>query len=168
MALLLLLLLPLVAGCGPSRPTPGPAPEKPPVSLPPSGSQDQTSSSPSNGPTSSAVAIPGNQAALQAALSAPSTFGYRIEVVTDEVDPTAYLEKRLREQGPGPDELLLLLFADRNWDVRFAVGPFTQAKRLTPDQIYSLVKAHFLPKARGGDPAQGLADLFQALNQAVQ
>lgn len=107
--------------------------------------------------------LPGDSKALEAALSAPSPLSYQIEVVTEPVDDlTKYLDDRLAKNGPGPNELLFLLFATKNYDIRFGMGAMSPP--LSPDQVYAQVKAHYLSNKT--DPAGGMAALITALNQS--
>jgi hypothetical protein len=176
--LLLMILGALLAGCAKATKWPGYGPEgpngtKPPVnapsatnptpggqpSVPPAGTETNTAQPQ---PAQPSGAVPGDTKALEVALSAPSHLRYQIEVVTEPVDdPTKYLDDRMAKSPPGPNELLFLLFATKNYDIRFGMGAMDPP--LSADAVYAQVKATYLPKK--GDPAGGLAALITALNQ---
>lgn len=183
--LLIALLGALLTGCAKATPWPGHGPEgqsttAPPVNAPnatnpstgtntgttqPGAAQPGTVQPGANQPGSSTHpdgSVPGDSKALEAALSAPSTLSYQIEVVTEPVDDlNKYLDDRLAQNGPGPNELLFLLFATKNYDIRFGMGAMNPP--LSVDQVYAQVKAHYL--ANKSDPAAGMAALITALNQ---
>lgn len=185
---LLALLGALLTGCAKATPWPGHGPEgqnsaAPPVNAPsatnPStGTKSGTPAQPGttqpgttqpSTPTSPAPSqpadgsIPGDGKALEAALSAPSHLRYQIEVVTDPVDDlTKYLDDRMATSPPGPNEILFLLFATKNYDIRFGMGAMDPP--LSPETVYAQVKTNYL--AKKDDPAGGMAALIAALNQA--
>ncbi|HLO03995.1 MAG TPA: hypothetical protein VK191_12875 [Symbiobacteriaceae bacterium] len=174
---LLALLGALLAGCAKATPWPGHGPEgqtstTPPVNAPsatnpttstkPGTSQPGTTTPPAQ-PLPADGSIPGDSKALEAALSTPSHFSYKIEIVNESVeDLDKYLDDRLAQGGaPGPNELLFVLFATKNYDIRFAMGAMDPP--LKPEALYAQVKALYLSKK--GDPAGGMAALISALNQ---
>lgn len=173
---LLIILGALLAGCGKATLWPGHGPEgpsgkttqssAPPVNTPnptqPSGTTTTTPPT-TTSPAPADGAIPGNSKALEAALSAPATLSYRIEIVSEPVaDQSKYLDDRLAKGGLGANELLFVLFAGNNWNLHFGLGAMNPP--LPADQVYAQVKAVYQPKAKAGDPAGGLADLVNALN----
>lgn len=175
---LLALMGALLVGCAKATPWPGHGPEgqtsaPPPVNAPnattpstgakPSTPQPGTPTTPTQAqPLPADGSIPGDSKALEVALSAPSTFRYQIEVVTEPVDDlNKYLDDRLATSGPGPNEFLFLLFATKNYDIRFGMGAMNPPVK--PEDVYAQVKAHYL--AKKDDPASGLAALITALNQ---
>lgn len=184
---LLALLGALLTGCAKATPWPGYGPEGQGASTPPVNAPNATNPAPgtnaqpgtvqpgTNQPGTSQPgsttpstpppdgSIPGDTKALEAALSAPSTLRYQIEVVTEPVDDlNKYLDDRLAKNGPGPNELLFLLFATKNYDIRFGMGAMNPP--LSVDQVYAQVKSQYL--AKKGDPAAGMAALITALNQS--
>lgn len=116
--------------------------------------------------------MPGDMAALRAALGEGTALNYRI-IVTDApkgVDKTQYLDEMLAAKGwyPGKNELLLLVFPKDNFDIRFAMGALLFEKKVSVQAMLDLVRDNYFPKARTGDPATGLADLVRAVNQQVK
>ncbi|MFZ5815639.1 MAG: hypothetical protein ACOY93_10115 [Bacillota bacterium] len=174
-AALLVGLAMLITGCSSSRstqavepvvtretPTIAPA-EKPSHSTPAAGSTAEEASE--------LPQLPGDMAALKAALAEASPITYRIEVanVPRGVDKTAHLDAMLGSQGyPGKNEVLLLIFPADNHDIRFAMGALLFEKKISVESMLGMVRQHYFTKVRSGDPAGGLADLIRAVNQAVK
>jgi len=114
--------------------------------------------------------LPGNTAALEAALSATGPVKYKILVVdsTEGEDLTAYLDRVAAEWGvPGPDTLYLILYAGDNFNIRFYMGANFRTAGVDVDEMLSLVRTHYLAGKRGGDVAGALADLIGAVNQRM-
>lgn len=111
--------------------------------------------------------IKGDFKALEQSLNESSPIRYRILVVdsTEGEDPTAYLERVAAQWGePKADSLLLVLFATDNWNLRFFMGSKLSTAGLTVDEMLTLVRTHYFPLSRKGDPAGGLTALVRAVN----
>ena len=159
-ALILLTTLTLTAGCASDRKTQEAMrranPTPPPAETPK--------------PAVAAPALPGNQADLKAALAEPSAIAYQIQVIDDDPTPdvTTYFDSWLeRGNAPTGNTLLLAVFSRSHYDIRFALGPALSARHLSVDDLLSAVRSEYLPAARDGDPAQGLARLVRAVNQKL-
>lgn len=155
---------------GESRP---PVPQSEPAAPDTSGGS-RTSAPTANqepAPTQELPQIAGDMAALKAALGESTPIRYRIAAATAPrgADKTAYLEEMLGEKGyPGKNEVLLLVFPQDHYDIRFAMGALLFEKKLSVQSMLDLVRSHYFPKARAGDPAGGLADLIRAVNSQVK
>lgn len=116
--------------------------------------------------------IAGEMAILRAAMGEPSPLTYKISIADAPkgADKNAYLDQMLASMGgyPGKNEVLLLLFPEDNYDIRFAMGSFLFEKKVSVESMLNMVRSHYLTKARTGDPAGGLADLIRAANQQVK
>jgi len=116
------------------------------------------------------VPLPGDQAALEAALSAPGPVQYKIVVIdsTEGEDPTAYLDRVAAEWGvPGPDTLYLIIYTEDNYNIRFYMGANFRAAGVDVDEMLTLVRTHYLAGKREGDVAGALADLIGAVNRRM-
>lgn len=144
-----------VAGCK-AKSTPVSAPGAAPPSATP--------------PAAVTVDLPGDKAALTAALSEHVNLQYQI--VMAEVkggDKDAHLDKLLADKKwPDSSMMVLVVYTDANYDIRFAMGADFFAKKVTVDEVLSLVRTTYLPKARQSDPAGGLADLIRAVDQRMK
>lgn len=116
------------------------------------------------------VSLPGNQFSLNAALQQASAVRYEIVTAADTagLDKDAYLDKILADkQWPEGGMMVLVVYPNENYDIRFALGPAFFEKKVTVSEMLDLVRANYLTKARKEDPAGGLADLIQAVNQRM-
>lgn len=107
---------------------------------------------------------------MKQALAESQAVSYRIMVVgdTDGGDRTAYLDQLIEKQGrPGQNELLIVIFAKANYDIRFAMGTGFNGKLAVAD-ILAIVRNEYLPEARKGDPSAGIAKLVRAVNAHFQ
>lgn len=174
-----------LTGCGSKQPatgdtgsTGGKGEQTAPVT---SGKQNSTSPASEQGgstqPSSSTPTDPalpeiaGGMAALQAAYAEPSPLTYRIAIADapQGADKTAYLDEMLGDKGyPGKNEVLLLVFPEDNYDIRFAMGALLFEKKVSVQSMLDMVRNQYLTKARQGDPAGGLADLIRAVNKQVK
>lgn len=145
-----------VTGCGSSKKTT-------PVQAP-------STSTPSMPGGVKAPDLPGDQAALKAALAEKSPVRYEIVVVEDTggKDLNAYLDSLLEEKKwPEKSVLVLAVFAKDNYDLRFAMGADFFEKKVSVDEMLALSKSTYFPKAREKDPSAGLAALVKAVNQRM-
>lgn len=176
----ILLTLMLLAGCGNANPATDaksptvPKSEQAAPSAPGGGSSASTGQGGGKSSESAPVAaptLPGDVAALKAALGEQTPLHYKI-VVADTPggsDKTAYLDLMLGDKGyPGNNELLLVIFPNDNHDIRFAMGAFLFEKKVSVESMLAMVRSHYLPRASTGDPSGGLADLIRAINQQVK
>lgn len=116
------------------------------------------------------VDLPGDTAALEAAIAAPGPVRYKILVIdsTEGEDRTAYLDRVAAERGvPGPDTLYLIIYTEDNYDIRFYMGANFRAAGVDVDEMLTLVRTHYLDGKREGDVAGALADLVEAVNQRM-
>ena len=115
--------------------------------------------------------LPGDVAALEAALAAEGPVQYKILVIdsTEGEDPTAYLDRVAAEWGvPGPDTLYLIIFTGDNYNMRFYMGANFRAAGVDVDEMLALVRTHYLAGKREGDVAGALADLIGAVNLRME
>lgn len=114
--------------------------------------------------------LPGDQAALDRYLNAAGPVNYKILVIetTDGEDKTAYLDRVAATwDEPKENTLLLVLFKQDNWDIRFFMGArFGQAK-VSVNEMLTLVRQQYLARSQKGDVAGGLAALMEAVNQRM-
>ncbi|MFZ5823635.1 MAG: TPM domain-containing protein [Bacillota bacterium] len=138
----------------------------------PAGGQSGSNQPPSTTPTAPALPkVAGDMAALEAAYAQPSPLTYKIAIADAPkgADKTAYLDEMLGDKGyPDKNQVLLLIFPEDNNDIRFAMGALLFEKKVSVESMLNMVRTHYLPKARQGDPAGGLADLIRAVNQQVK
>jgi uncharacterized membrane protein YgcG len=117
------------------------------------------------------LALPGDVKGLEAALAADGPVQYKVLVIdsTDGEDLTAYLDRVAAEwQQPAQDTLLLVIYTQENYNLRFYMGPGFRAKGVTVDEMLSLVRAqYFATKSAKGDVAGGLVNLIGAVNQRM-
>lgn len=116
------------------------------------------------------LALPGDVKALEAALAASGPVKYKVLVVdaTEGEDLTAYLDRVAAEwQQPAQDTLLLVLFTQENYDLRFFMGPGFRAKGVTVEEMLSLVRSHYFATKNKGDVAGGLINLIGAVNERM-
>lgn len=114
--------------------------------------------------------IPGDVTAMKQALNAPSVVKFHVLVVdsAEGEDRTAYLDRVAQAWSmPGQADLLLVLFAKENWDIRFYMGANFRAKGVTVEEMLTMVRRHYLAKSQKGDVGGGLADLVNAINQRM-
>lgn len=152
--LLLLLTLAVTALAGGAAAAPLPVPPRAEAGL-----QDTTGKG-----------LPGAAAALQEALQAAAPVRYRVLVIdaTDGMDRTAYLDRVLAEWGwPAADTLLLVVFRQANYDIRFAMGANFRQAGVTVDEMVQYVRTVYQPAVYKGDPAYALAALVGAVNQRM-
>ncbi len=170
----------LVSGCGSAQ---QPAPEPPPTQTEPQPSPPPPPTDNPNPPTAETPPetpggsepevpdLPGDKEALRTALKAETPITYTI-VIADaprEMDKTAYLDQMLAEQGyPGKNEILLVIFPADNYNIRFAMGALVFDRKISLQQMLEMVQNQYLARSRRGDPAGGLADLIDAINQKVK
>ena len=130
-----------------------------------------TPSAPSGAPSAPAPGtLPGDQAALQAALAEKSPVHFEIVLVDDTGgrDKDAYLDWLIAEKKwPEKSSLVLAIYAKENYDLRFAMGADFFDKKVTVDEMLALMRSSYLPKGSKGDPAGGLADLIRAVNSRI-
>lgn len=118
----------------------------------------------------SITGISGQVDAARAALAEPSAVRYKILVVTDSLpeDRTAYLDRVLEQWGwPEPNELLLLIFAEGNYDIRFAMGADFTAQGVQVEEMLGLVRNTYLAELHKSDPSRALAAFVRAVNQRM-
>lgn len=116
------------------------------------------------------LALPGDVKALDAALAASGPVKYKVLVIdsTDGEDLTAYLDRVAAEwQQPAQDTLLLVIFTQENYDLRFYMGPGFRAKGVTVEEMLSLVRAQYFATKAKGDVAGGLVKLIGAVNERM-
>lgn len=113
--------------------------------------------------------LPGDQTGLKLALTEPSAVKYEIVVVQEPVaDRTAYLDQLMADRKwPEAEMLVLVIFAGDGHDVRFGMGPIFFQQKVTVDEMLTLVREQYLPKARTGDPAAGLMELVRSINKRI-
>ncbi|HYF79155.1 MAG TPA: hypothetical protein VD973_18665 [Symbiobacteriaceae bacterium] len=118
----------------------------------------------------STTGISGAVDEAKAALAEPSAVKYKILVVTDSLpeDRTAYLDRVLEQWGwPEPDELLLLLFTEGNYDIRFAMGADFTGQGVTVEEMLGFVRNTYLAELRKSDPSKALAAFVRTVNQRM-
>lgn len=116
-------------------------------------------------------AIPGDTEALRQALAEDAPVTYRIVGVGDShgQDRTALLDAIMAQNGwPAAGQLVLAVFTEDGHDLRFGTGNVFRQKGVTVAEILELVRTHYQPEARRGDPAAGLARLIRAVNRRVR
>ncbi|MDF2630131.1 MAG: hypothetical protein K0R39_3962 [Symbiobacteriaceae bacterium] len=161
-SLVLLLMAVSLAGCGSKTAKPAPV-QAPSTSAPPTSSNGST-------PGKAPGTIPGDQAALQAALAEKSAVRYEIVVADDTGgrDQDAYLDwLTAQKKWPEASSLVLVVYAKENYDLRFAMGATFFEKKVTVDEMLTLMRSSYFPKGSKGDPAGGLAELIRAVNQRL-
>lgn len=172
--MLVVLMALMLTGCGAQKRSSAPAASPQPDSLAPVAPSQQPSppakaDEPAKPPTAG-WQLPGKMDLLQRALAEPAALTYQIEVIREGgiADKTAYLDQFLGTKNwPEPNMLVLLVFADNGHDIRFAMGANMSAAKVSVDEMLSLVRSLYLPAARQGDPADGLAQLIQAVNKRM-
>jgi|GEM_PF-6347918 len=116
--------------------------------------------------------LKGDVAALHQALSESAHVKYKILVIddTDGEDREAYLDRVLAQWGwPEHDTLLLIVYANANYDVRFAMGAdFRQKWNVSVDEMLVYVREIYLNGKRDGDPAKALAEFVGAINRRAK
>lgn len=121
-------------------------------------------------PNSGEIQLPGDMAALQKALAVSSPVKYRILTVDDSggLPLTDYLDQVAASLNePQPDTLLLVIYRESNYDIRFYMGANFRGYRISVDDMLSLVRTKYLVRSQQGDPAGGLADLIAAVNASA-
>ncbi|HYF91022.1 MAG TPA: hypothetical protein VD969_02120 [Symbiobacteriaceae bacterium] len=114
--------------------------------------------------------LPGDKAALRTALSEKSAVQYEI-VTIDEAgirDKDAHFDTLLAQKNwPESSMLVVAVYTQDNYDFRYAMGGIFNEKKVAPTDMYALIKEHYQPKARSGDPSAGLAALIKAVNSRM-
>lgn len=121
-------------------------------------------------PSLKAPDLPGDQAALSAALAEKSAVRYEVVVADDPAvtDKDAYLDHLLAEKHwPEGAMLVVVVFPASGFDARVAMGADFHTKQLNVDEMLTLLRTTYFAKARQNDPAGGLADLVRAVNQRM-
>ncbi len=111
--------------------------------------------------------LPGDNSSLEKALLVESTVKYKILVIdsTDGEDKTAYLDRVAESWGqPKADTLLLVVFTQDNYDLRFFMGANFRTQNVSVDEMLKLVRGSYFAKSQKGNVAGGLADLITAVN----
>lgn len=114
--------------------------------------------------------ISGNVNEVRLALAEPSAVRYKIVVVPDSLpeDREAYLDRIVAQWGwPEHDQLYVVIYADANYDVRFAMGADFQANGVSVEEMVDLVHTVYLPEVRKGDSGQALAAFVRAVNKRM-
>lgn len=153
--LVLALLIVLASGCGS---------KKTPVVQAPS------AATPSTPGGMKAPDLPGDRAAVEAALAEKTAVQYEIVLVDDtagkEID--AYFDSMLEaKKWPDKSMLVIAIFTKKNFDYRLSTGALFTEKKVDFSEILSLARSNYAPKAREGDPSAGLAALIKAVNQRM-
>lgn len=107
---------------------------------------------------------------VRVALSEASPIAYRVIVAGDlgGVSKDQYLDQVVQAHGKlQGGELILVVYARDNYDVRFELGPLFRQRNVTAADILGLVRSVYQPKSRAGDPDGGLAALIRAINQRL-
>ncbi len=115
--------------------------------------------------------FPGDMQALEAALAEPSPLTYKIMSIDTPkgTDLDAYLDLYLEQKGsPSRNEIWLLIFPNDNHNIRFVMGALLFEKKVSVQRMLEVVRGDYLPQARTGDPATGLATLIRSVNQSVK
>lgn len=115
----------------------------------------------------SAAQLLGNVERLKQELAAHSSIRYRILIVDNAGNEsmTDYLDRVSAQwQEPGPDTLLLVLFAEENWDIRFYMGANFRQLGGSVDEMLGLLHTYYFPLSQKGNVAGGLARLVAAVN----
>lgn len=121
-------------------------------------------------PAVSVPGLPGDQAALKGALTEPSKVQYQVVTVDDTggKDKDTYLDDLLAQRNwPEKSMLVLVVYTKENYDIRFAMGADFTEKQVGFEEILAFVRSSYLPKAKDGDPATGLATLIRSVNQRM-
>lgn len=111
--------------------------------------------------------LPGDMAALKRELAYHSSIRYRILVVDDSggMDKTDYLDQVAEAWGePAPDTLLLVVFAQDNYDIRFYMGSNFRQMGATVDTMLKTVRTAYFPLSQKGNVAGGLARLLSVVS----
>ncbi len=114
--------------------------------------------------------LPGDVDALTRTLQMRSPVRYEILVVKNQkvADKTGYLDRVLAERDwPEPNMLVLVVFPESNFDIRFAMGADFGARDVSVEEMLNLVRTVYFPKVREGDPAAGLAFLVERVNRRM-
>lgn len=99
----------------------------------------------------------------------PITYSIVVANVPKGTDINRYLDQMLDDRGyPAMDEVLLVIFPNDNYNIRFAMGGMLFDKKISLQAMLEMVQNQYLTKARNGDPSRGLADLIIAINQQVE
>ncbi len=114
--------------------------------------------------------LPGESAEVRQALQERSVVQYRILVIDDvkEESREAYLDRVLAHWGwPPADTLQLVIFAQANYDLYFAMGSNFKESGVTLQEMLDLVHTVYVPAKREGDPAKALAQFIRAVNKRM-
>lgn len=158
-----------LAGCGPADlgPPPVSLPDPPPVQVPVE--SDLKPEVPPR-PSRPNVTLQGDQAELNRALAEPSPIKFEVLPVgnLNGEEKSEYLNRLLEDQNwPERHTLVLVIFTNDGYDIRFAMGATFFEHGLSVDEMLTLVRSLYLPSVRTGDPAGGLADLVRAVNERL-
>jgi len=107
---------------------------------------------------------------VRAAIAQPSVVTYRVVNVgeTEGPDLSNYVDDLMSKSNwPAQNDLVLVVFAAHNHDIRFGMGNLFWQKGVTVEEILDLVRLHYLPEARKGQPEVGLVDLIGAVNRLM-
>ena len=107
---------------------------------------------------------------VRVALSESSPVTYRVIVVggVSGADKTQTLDQLVAQHGKlAAGELMLVVFAQDNYDVRFEMGSLFRSKGVSAEEILGLVHTQYQPKVRAGQPENGLVALIQAINKRM-
>ena len=107
---------------------------------------------------------------MRVALSEASPVAYRVIVVgaIGGTDKTKYLDQVVAEHGKlAANEMILVVFAQDGYDIRFEMGSLFRQKGVTVDEALGLVRSQYQVKARAGEPENGLAALIRAINKRI-
>jgi uncharacterized membrane protein YgcG len=116
------------------------------------------------------LTLPGDMRALERALQAQGPVTYKVLVVdsTDGEDKTDYLDRVAAAwKQPAPDTLLLILFTQENYNIRFYMGANFRAKGVSVEEMLGMVRAQYFAGVHKGDVAGGLVSLIGAVNQRM-
>jgi len=160
----------------PTAPSPKPSEQPVPPPTPNVGRGQPTTpplpvTTPSTSTSSLQEFIPFRDAGtVRSAISSPSVVTYRVVNVgaTEHSDLSVYLDDLMAKSNwPGPNDLVLVVFAGHNHDIRFGLGNLFRQKGVTVEEILGLVRTHYLPEAIKGQPELGIADLVGAINRRM-
>lgn len=114
--------------------------------------------------------LPGDSAALKAALAQQSTVSFQIVTAGEAVsDKDSYLDNLLTQRKwPEDSMFVVVVFSKDNYDLRFAMGADFHKRNVSVAEMLDLVRGSYFPKARAGDPSGGLTDLLKAVRHRME